>query len=106
MSNHKEILDSIGVVLKDVVSERLQQEQKWGEQNHKQIIWLGILAEEFGEAAKEINELHFRPGGSVALDKPDQEHILHEQRKRVRDELIQTIAVGVAMVESFDRNGR
>ena len=46
-----EILDSIGVVLRDIIAERLSQEQKWGPQNHKQIVWLAILAEEFGEAA-------------------------------------------------------
>lgn len=95
--NNKEILDSIGLVLRDVVAERLQQEQKWGLQNHRQMVWLGILAEEFGEAAKEINEFHFRPG----VDQTEQ-----YARSRVREELVQTAAVAVAMIESLDRNGR
>lgn len=90
MSKPKDTLDSIGLVLKEVVAERLRQEQKWGPQNHRQVVWLSILAEEFGEAAKEVNEFHFMRKGSADL----------------RTELIQTIAVGVAMVESLDRNGR
>src|SRR5258708_7106276 len=96
MSN-KELLDSIGYVLRDVVAERLQQEVKWGPQNHKQMIWLGILAEEFGEAAKNINELHFR----ISVDQPEK-----YLRNEVRKELVQMAAVAVAMIESLDRNGR
>ena len=86
-------LSASHVVLKDILAERHRQEEKWGVQNHTQMIWLAILAEEFGEAAKEINEWHFRP-------------ILDCQRERLRMELVQTAAVAVAMIESFDRNGR
>lgn len=78
-------------VLYDVLKERFRQDARWGEQNHRQMIWLGILAEEFGEAAKEINELYFNRAWSVA---------------RLRNELIQVAAVAVAMVESLDRNGK
>lgn len=77
-------------VLAAIARERRCQDFKWGPQNHTQMVWLGILAEEFGEAAKEINELHFRAGNL----------------EKVRAELIQTAAVAVAMVESLDRNGR
>lgn len=82
----------------DIFDERVRQEAKWGTQNHDQMIWLGILAEEFGEAATEINELHFRPGvnGGTA----------EWRLNRVRAELIQVAAVAVAMVESLDRNGK
>ncbi len=88
-------------VLDAVHAERHRQDAKWGEQNHDQMTWLGILAEEFGEAAKEINELYFGPLVS---------HVEGECgsgcQKRVRDELIQVAAVAVAMVESLDRNGK
>lgn len=104
MREPKDSLTPMGLVIREVVAERMRQEQIWGPQNHRQIVWLGILAEEFGEAAKEINEIHFRPDqlptGEVSLESTK------EQRKRVREELIQTAAVAVAMVESLDRNGR
>lgn len=75
-------------VLDEVLAERTRQNTKWGEQNHSLMVWLGILAEEFGEAAKDINEYHFRVGDV----------------NKVRLELIQTAAVAVAMVEYIDRN--
>jgi hypothetical protein len=53
--------------------------------------------EEFGEAAKEINGLHFSP---------DVKQTEAFRRQHIRDELIQAAAVAVAMVESLDRNGR
>ena len=73
-----------------ITAEQDQQIQKWGEQNHIQIVWLGILAEEFGEVAKEVNELHFRIGNIENL----------------KTELIQTAAVAVSMYESLERNGK
>ncbi len=92
MSEPKDTIESIGLVLKSVVAERLVQEQKWGPQNHNQIVWLGILSEEFGDAAKEVNELHFR------------RDIRKDQVKTLRAELVQVAAVAVAMIESLDRN--
>jgi NTP pyrophosphatase (non-canonical NTP hydrolase) len=83
-------------VLNEIADERDRQDAKWGPQNHEQMTWLGILAEEFGEAAKEINELHFRRA----------EAHLPSSLARTRAELIQVAAVAVAMVESLDRNGR
>lgn len=67
--------------------ERARQHIKWGEQNHDDITWLGILAEEFGEAAKEANETHFR-------SKSDEE---------LKTELAQVAAVCVAWLESIER---
>lgn len=78
-------------VLHEVQAERTMQDMKWGDQNHSQMVWLGILAEEFGEAAKEVNEFHFGREQNPA---------------KLRQELIQTAAVAVAMIESLDRNGR
>ena len=78
------------LVLREVEFERKLQDKKWGEQNHPQMDWLGILAEEFGEAAKECNEFHFR----------------QIRRIELREELIQVAAVAVAMIESLDRNGK
>lgn len=89
---HKEeLLRKTQNVLAEVGWERLRQDKAWGVQDHSQMLWLGILAEEFGEAAKEINELHFDRIRTVV---------------KLRDELIQVAAVAVAMVESLDRNGK
>jgi NTP pyrophosphatase (non-canonical NTP hydrolase) len=75
-------------VLRFIRYERGLQDAKWGVQDHPLMTWLGILAEEFGEAAKEINEFHFRDGNIGNM----------------RDELVQTAAVAVAMIEYIDRH--
>ncbi len=36
--------------------ERQRQDREWGEQNHDDLYWLGILTEEVGELAKAIIE--------------------------------------------------
>lgn len=74
-------------ILDSVKRERERQTRLWGEQNHGVMVWLGILAEEFGEVAKEANEVHFRDR--------------HPADYRI--ELIQTAAVCVAAIESLDR---
>lgn len=89
-------------VLNEVGDERFRQDEKWGVQNHIQIAWLAILAEEFGEAAKEVNELHFRPGTETHHSTA----VYEAQKARLREELIQVAAVAVAMIESLDRTGR
>lgn len=39
-----------------IMEERRRQDKKWGEQNHSDLYWLGILTEELGELAKAIIE--------------------------------------------------
>lgn len=56
--------------------------------------WLRVLAEEFGEAAKEINH--------VDESETDFERLKHWRKLRV--ELIQTAAVAAAFVEALDAN--
>lgn len=82
------MITNLSIVLNDVAEERKAQDKKWGVQNHNLIAWLAILAEEFGEAARGINEFHFR--GDAYLED-------------IRLELIQTAAVAVAIVEYIDR---
>ena len=43
-------------VLSNIDDECLRQTEKWGEQSHFDHVWLSILLEEIGEAAKNINE--------------------------------------------------
>jgi len=71
-------------VLSEVHFERERQDNKWGVQNHDPYFWYSILGEEFGEIGKALCEKDF---------------------KNYREELIQTAAVCVAMLECLDRNG-
>lgn len=86
--------DKTTEVLADVLRERFRQDAKWGEQNHSPMYWLGILAEEFGEVAMDVNKYTFETDSLV------RERKLHE----MTTELIQVAAVCVAMVESIKRN--
>jgi len=40
--------------LQDIMEERARQDNKWGQQNHDDLYWLGILVEEVGELAQAI----------------------------------------------------
>lgn len=70
-------------VLREVMLERAKQDAQWGVQRHSPQGWLPILGEEFGEVCRAVCE---------------------EGVENYREELIQTAAVCVAMVESFDSN--
>ncbi|WP_340074498.1 hypothetical protein [Leptobacterium sp. I13] len=78
-------------VISEVIDERLSQDTKWGEQNHRPMEWLSILGEEVGEVNKACLETYFNypeNGGYTEM----------------RKEVIQVAAVAVAIVESLDRN--
>lgn len=67
-------------ILEQIRWERQRQDAKWGEQNHKDLFWLGILTEEIGEVAKELLE-----------------------ERDPAEELIQVAAVAVAWLECIGR---
>jgi len=69
--------------LQDIMEERARQDRKWGEQNHHDLYWLGILTEEVGEAAKSIIE---------------------NAQQNAETELVQCAAVLVAWLECRRRN--
>ena len=77
-------------VMKQILDERLRQEEKWGEQTHDNYRWLAILGEEFGELAQAI--LHDEFGGEAA--------------GQAKKELIHTVAVGVQWLEQMERPTR
>jgi hypothetical protein len=84
-----------------ILRERERQEAKWGRQDHDPMTWLAILGEEYGELceaalALQRPELH-RPDGEL-------EASVHELRARVRYELVQVTAVGLAAIEAMDRS--
>ncbi len=70
----------------EVLDERINQEEKWGTQDHDPSYWMVILMEEVGEACHEI----------CGKGKDYKAH---------RQELIQVAAVAFAAIESLDRNG-
>ena len=73
-------------VLGEILTERDRQDEKWGEQRTlTDLRWLGILAEEMGEAA---------------------EAILEDDLKQVRKEVIQACAVALVWLECIDTDDR
>lgn len=87
-------------VLFEVVAERTRQETKWGQQEHNPSDYYLILAEEYGEVAKEIVEYNANEAGPYDAGYiPVRRLRLNQMRK----ELIQTAAVAVAFVERIDR---
>lgn len=105
-SEYVQILEKAEYVMEAVRAERIRQDKKWGQQNHGPVVWCAILAEEFGEAAKEVNDFHFlleKERNTREYD-PTRRAKLKELLDKLRVELIQTAAVAVAMVESLDRN--
>ena len=84
--------------LRQVLDERKRQDKKWGEQNHNDLYWLGILIEEVGELAKALIEMPTEAQGTISgLD-------YHEREVEINRELTQVTAVGLAWVECRERN--
>lgn len=71
-----------------IFTERENQDEKWGEQNHSPILWTAILTEEVGEFAQAA--LHQEFGG--------------EKSNNVLTEAVQCAAVAFNIVESLIRN--
>ncbi len=89
-----------------VLNERRRQDEKWGEQNHNDYYWLGILGEEFGEAAKALieNALDSREPYQPTVADPFVHEVL--QRRETADlekELLHVAAVAVAWLEAIER---
>ena len=79
--------------IKTVWMERVEQDAKWGEQNHGNLEWLAILSEEFGEVGECICKGHLNDDPKAA-----------EYLDLLEYELIQVAAVCVAWVECIRRN--
>lgn len=79
-------------VLELIRIERAKQDIKWGEQNHTDLYWLAIVAEEFGELSKAIVEMY-----------ADNAHREKDWTEEIILEAIQTAAVCVVWVETIQR---
>lgn len=53
------VVDDLSAYLSEIYKERMRQESKWGPQNRIPEKWIVILAEEFGEAAKDVLEENY-----------------------------------------------
>ena len=71
--------------------ERAWQDAKWGITDHGNETWLALLAEEFGEAAQDVN---------VARTEPDRKEAALDN---LEVELIQVAATAVAWVDCLGR---
>jgi len=78
-----------------VSEERNRQDAKWGEQNHKPELWVGILGEEYGEYCQAVIETVFDNGADLK-SKGGYENMM--------EELIHVAAVAVGAWESSMRN--
>lgn len=103
-------------VLREVLNERLRQERKWGQQNHPVLdptLMPGRteMQERYdstsADVAKQITD-HLADRGEVTymdiLIEEVREAVEAPNPKNLREELVQTAAVAVAMIESLDRN--
>ena len=74
------------LVLSDIIIERKYQDQKWGEQNHLPTVWITIITEELGEAARQALE----------------SSLVRADLQKYRAELVQVAAVAFAAIEALD----
>jgi len=81
-------------VLSLIDKERNRQDIKWGEQNHAQQAWVGILGEEFGEYCQAVNETYLN--NATKKHEGGYENLLKE--------LTHVAAVAVGAMESLMRN--
>lgn len=107
-------------IFKEIKQERFEQDAKWGEQNHP-ILDPVLIDRDALRMCQEYeipSENRARQNVEVLSKRGDLTymHILIEElsesascgtdTKQLREELIQSAAVLVAMIESLDRNGR
>lgn len=92
-------------VLTEVLAERIQQDDQWGEQNHPD--GTGIEGDAHrADQSKEINDYLVKLGTLTFRDilyEEVMEAFAERDVQRLREELIQVAAVAVAWVEAIDR---
>ena len=83
-------------VMSEVTKERLSQEEKWGQQDHDDNLFLVILGEEYGEACQAALKMFETMGETHGAQQITSTYHL-------RAELVQVAAVAIAHIESIDR---
>ena len=77
-----ETTTSMEGIFEEVRKERFNEDEKYGEQNHDPAYWIAVLGKEFGSICRAICE---------------------NNPEKYRKELIDLLAVGTNMAETFDR---
>lgn len=99
-------------VLDEVFNERVNQDMKWGQQDHANGTGLDTLDGPTGGFAELAKEAKLRCDTAAKFGTLTWEHILTEEYlealaesdpKRLRAELIQVAAVAVSWIEAIDR---
>lgn len=90
------------------LNERRRQDAKWGEQNHNDYYWLGILTEEVGEAAKALIEMSRCATVPYQLQHlgckaEAHENIQYLDNPDLEKELTHVAAVAIAWLEAIHR---
>lgn len=99
-----QVVVPLGPALSSVVSERVAQEVKWGEQNHAD--GTGVSAAWAADAYRERCERAFAEGRGTWRDillEEVFEALAEEDPAPLREELVQVAAVAIAWVEAIDR---
>lgn len=95
----------IGSVLLDVATERLRQDEKWGEQNHRDGTG-GHTLEVIAQASRDIRK-HAASNGTATwkmiLQEEVSEAFAETDTALLRAELVQVAATAAAWVEALDR---
>jgi NTP pyrophosphatase (non-canonical NTP hydrolase) len=73
-------------VMGQIKQERERQNEKWGDQDHTDEMWLAILLEEVGEVAKDLVQTREKGSSDAYL---------------IKKELIHAVAVGVQWLEKL-----
>ena len=101
-------------ILEEIQAERLRQDEKWGEQNHPIMSHEGtssLFYEEEVHFWRTMNDKYNEAGHTnweaILLEEVYEslEQASKGNIKELREELVQTAAVVVAMIECLDRNG-
>lgn len=98
-------------IFEEIQKERNKQDEKWGEQNHPFTFTTAGAAKMIADMARSACDEAFAEGRGnwkLILKEEVQEAFAEAAAgnvKEFREELIQTAAVVVAMIECLDRNG-
>lgn len=100
-------------IIKQIIDERKRQHKLWGEQNHPSIVkdfphplseYYGIRDEEEAKIICESRLIH-NEGTWADIFLEEVSEVIHaDSPEKMKEELIQVLAVGVAWIQSIDKN--
>lgn len=79
-----------GSIMRDIIKERIRQDELFGKQSHHPAYWLALLAKQMGDLGTAI---------------VDREWSSQPDTKEMRKQAVQLSAVAIAFIEAIDRGG-